>query len=51
MVDSNIQREDITPGEKTGESGRTVHRYIRLTELIPEILQMVDSNMINVGMF
>lgn len=49
MVDSNIQREDITPGEKAGESGRTVHRYIRLTELIPEILQMVDSNMINVG--
>ena len=36
-------------GEKAGESGRTVHRYIRLTELIPEILQMVDSNMINVG--
>ena len=49
MVDSNIQREDITSGEKAGESGRTVHRYIRLTELIPEILQMVDSNMINVG--
>ena len=36
-------------GEKAGESGRTVHRYIRLTELIPGMLEMVDNNMINVG--
>ena len=28
------------------ESGRQVHRYIRLTELIPEILQMVDDGKI-----
>ena len=28
------------------DSGRQVQRYIRLTELIPEILQMVDSNKI-----
>ena len=29
-----------------GESGRQVQRYTRLTELIPEILQLVDSNRI-----
>ena len=29
-----------------GESGRQVQRYIRLTELIPEILQMVDNGRI-----
>jgi len=29
-----------------GESGRQVQRYIRLTELIPEILAMVDSGKI-----
>ena len=33
-------------GEITGESGRQVQRYIRLTELIPEILQMVDEGRI-----
>ena len=30
----------------TGDSERQVHRYIRLTELIPEILQMVDEGRI-----
>ena len=29
-----------------GESGRQVQRYIRLTELIPELLQMVDDGKI-----
>ena len=28
------------------ESGRQIHRYIRLTELIPELLQMVDEKKI-----
>ena len=84
MVDSNLQRENISPsekafaykmkleamkrqgqrsdltsrpvveksvsadvlGENTGESGRQIHRYIRLTELNPSILQMVDDNQI-----
>jgi len=31
-------------GESFGESKDTVYRYIRLTELIPEILDMVDEN-------
>lgn len=33
-------------GEAAGESKDQVRRYIRLTELIPEILQMVDDNKI-----
>ena len=30
-------------GRDTGESGRQIQRYIRLTNLIPEILDMVDD--------
>jgi ParB family chromosome partitioning protein len=30
-------------GEDAGDSRNTVHRYIRLTELIPEIITMVDE--------
>lgn len=30
-------------GEATGESGRTIQRYIRLTELIPELQKAVDD--------
>jgi len=33
-------------GEQSGESKNQVRRYIRLTELIPEILQMVDDGKI-----
>ena len=32
--------------DATGDSERQIHRYIRLTELIPEILQMVDAGRI-----
>ena len=39
-------RTDATIGEYVGESGRQVQRYIRLTELIPEILVMVDTGKI-----
>ena len=39
-------RSDEVIGEATGESARQVQRYIRLTELIPEILQMVDEGRI-----
>jgi len=37
-------RSDTALGEMTGESRAQVQRYIRLTELIPPILQMVDDN-------
>ena len=33
-------------GEKAGESGRTVQRYIRLTMLLPELLELVDTEKI-----
>lgn len=72
MVDSNIQRENLTPGDRArsmkekyermlhrgevsdkwsadqlgeiyGMSGRQVQRYLRLNELIPELLNEVDA--------
>ena len=33
-------------GDMTGESGRQVQRYIRLTNLIPELMDMVDEKKI-----
>ncbi len=33
-------------GEDSGDSRNQVHRYIRLTYLIPELLSMVDENKI-----
>ena len=85
MVDSNLQRENILPGERafaykmklealknqgarsdltscqvgtkfradeslaedTGESARNVQRFIRLTNLIPELLDLVDEKKIS----
>lgn len=44
MVDKSKSVDLI--GEETGESGRQIQRYIRLTELIPEILNMVDEKKI-----
>lgn len=43
-VVQNFSRDEV--GESVGESGRQVSRYIRLTELIPEILEMVDEGRI-----
>lgn len=40
------QRSDELLGQQMGESKDTVRRYIRLTELIPSILDMVDENRI-----
>ena len=36
-------RSDAELAEKVGESRNQIQRYIRLTELVPEILQMVDE--------
>ena len=30
-------------GKKAGESARTIQRYVRLTELLPELLELVDK--------
>ena len=55
MVDSNLQRENILPSERaieqvaegTGEGYKTVQRFIRLTNLIPELLDLVDEKKIS----
>ena len=39
-------RSDAELAEKVGESRNQIQRYIRLTELIPEVLQMVDERQI-----
>ena len=41
-----LQTLDII-GQETGESRNQVHRYIRLTNLIPELLDMVDQKQIS----
>ena len=43
-VVQNFSRDEL--GEAAGESGRQVSRYIRLTWLIPELLQLVDEGKI-----
>ena len=40
------QRSDEILGQQVGESKDQIRRYIRLTELIPAILDMVDDNKI-----
>lgn len=40
------QRSDEILGQQVGESKDTIRRYIRLTELIPQILDMVDERKI-----
>ena len=41
----NNETADVI-GETTSESGRTIQRYIRLTNLVPPLLQMVDDGRI-----
>ncbi len=36
-------------GENAGESGRNIQRYIRLTELIPELLKLLDEGKMGFG--
>ena len=43
-VVQNFSRDEL--GESAGESGRQISRYIRLTELIPDLLTMVDEGRI-----
>ena len=45
QVVGKLETADII-GKDTGESGRQVQRFIRLTELIPELLGMVDERKI-----
>lgn len=46
---SQVGREyqtDVLLAKQVGESRNQVHRYMRLTELIPELLDLVDKNRI-----
>ena len=45
QVVGKLETADIV-GKDSGDSGRQVQRYIRLTELIPELLSMVDEKKI-----
>ncbi len=45
QVVGNLESADLL-GKETGESGRQVQRYIRLTELIRPLLDMVDERKI-----
>lgn len=42
----NARTRDIL-GEENSESGRQVQRYLRLNELIPELLKIVDNSVLN----
>ena len=46
-LDDSKTREQI--GRETGESGRQIQRYIRLTYLLPEFLEMVDNKQIGLN--
>lgn len=43
QIVGNLESADIL-GKETGESGRQVQRYIRLTNLIDPLLELVDKN-------
>ena len=45
QVVGNLESAELV-GREAGESGRQVQRYIRLTELTPELQQMVDDKKI-----
>ena len=45
---SPVERKTATiVGEGSGLTGRSVQRYIKLTELIPELLEMVDNKQLS----
>ena len=46
QVVDKLKAADVL-GQNTGESGRQVQRYIRLTNLIPEVLDLVDQKKIS----
>lgn len=43
--DTHLRSDEMMASE-VGESASTIQRYIRLTELIPELLEMTDTNKI-----
>ena len=45
-TDYSPSRSDNDLANEVGDSARQIHRYIRLTELVPELLDMVDEGRI-----
>lgn len=45
----NADEAAVLVGKEAGDSARKVQRYIRLTELLPELLEMVDAGKIKVS--
>ncbi|MST69675.1 ParB/RepB/Spo0J family partition protein [Clostridiales Family XIII bacterium RF-744-FAT-WT-3] len=43
---TKLERSNIELSNQVGDSKSQIHRYIRLTELIPEILELVDEGKI-----
>ena len=46
QIGTKLRRSDQLLAEQSGESKNTIHRYIRLTELIPDLLDYVDQKRI-----
>lgn len=46
--DTKMRRSDEILAQKTGESRNTIQRYIRLTYLIPELMDMTDAGQLPV---
>lgn len=46
-LDAKLYTPDLI-GKENGDSARQVQRYIRLTYLIPELLNMVDNDVLNI---
>ena len=44
-LSEGVKSRDIV-GSENGESGEQIRRYIRLTELLPELFDMVDEGRI-----
>lgn len=48
QVGPKLKRSNEILSEEVGESVTNIKRYIRLTELIPELLEMVDNSELNI---
>ena len=49
VKNDNADEAAALVGKEAGDSARKVQRYIRLTELLPELLEMVDAGKIKVS--
>ena len=47
QVGTKLKRADDMLAEQVGESSKQIQRFIRLTELIPDLLELVDKKRLN----